>query len=195
MLGVLPSEQANPDGKPIGTGPYQVTEWKKGDRLLLDANESYFDGAPKIKKLTVVFVTDDNQRARRMQDGEFDGTVLPPKIAATFTGRSNLLVQYHRSADYRAVALPAANPVTGNAAIRLALNYATNRQGMIDSLLDGKGTVAYTPVPDALAEDFDPTVKFRYDKAEAARPARRGRLGARPGRHPGPRGRGRARSP
>ncbi|SEQ51476.1 peptide/nickel transport system substrate-binding protein [Lentzea xinjiangensis] len=169
VLGVLPSEQANPDGQPVGTGPYRVTDWKKGDRLLLTANDGYFDGAPKIKKVTIVFVTDDNQRAGRMQDGEFDGTVLPPKIAEPFSGRSNLLVRYHRSADYRAVALPAAHPVTGNAAIRLALNYATNRQGMIDSLLDGRGTVAYTPVPDALAEEFDPTAKFRFDKAEATR--------------------------
>ncbi|MFD9699631.1 ABC transporter substrate-binding protein [Lentzea sp. NPDC059081] len=169
VLGVLPSEQANPDGQPIGTGPYKVTEWRKGDRLLLESNEGYFDGAPKVKKVTVVFVSDDNQRARRMQDGEFDGTVLPPKIAETFTGRSGLVVQYHRSADYRSVTLPTGNPVTGNAAVRLALNYATNRQGMIDSLLEGKGTVAYTPVPDALAEEFDPTAKFRFDKAEAIR--------------------------
>lgn len=168
-LGILPSEQANANGQPVGTGPYKVTEWKKGDRLLLDANETYFDGVPKVKKLTVVFVTDDNQRASRMQAGEFDGTVLPPKIATRFAGKSSLLVQYHRSADYRAVRLPAANPVTGNAAIRLALNYASNRQGMIDSLLEGKGTIGYTPVPDALAEDFDPTAKFRYDKTEAAR--------------------------
>ncbi|MFI6101637.1 ABC transporter substrate-binding protein [Lentzea sp. NPDC051213] len=169
VLGVLPSEQANATGQPVGTGPYKVTDWKKGDRLLLEANEGYFDGTPKVKKLTVVFVTDDNQRARRMQDGEFDGTVLPPKIAATFTSRSRTLVQYHRSADYRAVTLPAGHPVTGNTAIRLALNFAANRQGMIDSLLDGKGTIAYTPVPDALAEEFDPTAKFRFDKTEAAR--------------------------
>ncbi len=169
VLGILPSEQANPNGQPVGTGPYKVVDWKKGDRLLLEANDGYFGGAPKIKKVAVVFVADDNQRARRMQDGEFDGTVLPPKLAAGFENRSGLRVEYHRSADYRAVALPAGHPVTGNAGIRLALNYAVNRQGMIDGLLDGKGTVGFTPVPDALAEDFDPTVKFRYDKTEAAR--------------------------
>src|SRR5687767_746663 len=84
VLGVLPSEQAKQDGQPVGTGPYKVTEWKKGDRLLLESNDGYFDGAPKVKKVTVVFVTDDNQRASRMQDGEFDGTVLPPKIATQF---------------------------------------------------------------------------------------------------------------
>ena len=169
VLGILPSEQANPNGQPVGTGPYKVVDWKKGDRLVLESNDGYFGGAPKIKRLTVVFVTDDNQRARRMQDGEFDGTVLPPKLVTTFENRSGLQVQYHRSADYRAVTLPATHPVTGNAAIRLALNYAVNRQGMIDGLLEGKGTIGFTPVPDALAEDFDPTVKFRYDKAEANR--------------------------
>lgn len=166
VLGVMPSEKI---GEPIGTGPYQVVEWKKGDRLELAANEAYFDGAPKIKKVTVVFVPDDNTRARRMQEGEFDGTVLPPKLAAPFGSRSGMQVLNHRSADYRAVQLPLNGPVTGNREVRIALNYAVNRQGMVDSLLERKASVAFTPVPDALPEVFEPAAKFRYDKAEAER--------------------------
>jgi peptide/nickel transport system substrate-binding protein len=168
VLGVMPSEHVGRDVPPIGTGPYKVDEWKKGDRLLLSSNPAYFDGAPKITKLTVVFVADDNTRARRMQDGEFDGTVLPPRIAAGFAGKSGLQVLNHRSADYRAVSLPP-GPVTGNRELRIALNYAVNRQGMIDSLLEGKGTAASTPVPDAVPEVFEPSARFRYDKAEAER--------------------------
>ncbi|TWP50299.1 ABC transporter substrate-binding protein [Lentzea tibetensis] len=169
VLGMMPSEHVGKDVPPIGTGPYKVVEWKKGDRLLLESNAGYFDGEPKIKKLTVVFVADDNTRARRMQDGEFDGTVLPPKLAAGFTGKSGLQVLSHRGADYRAVSLPGAGPVTGNREVRIALNYAVNRQGIVDSLLEGKGTAASTPVPEALPEVFEPSAKFRYDKTEAER--------------------------
>ncbi|GLZ29713.1 hypothetical protein Lesp02_19030 [Lentzea sp. NBRC 105346] len=169
VLGIMPSEHVGKDVPPIGTGPYKVVEWKKGDRLLLESNSTYFDGEPKIKKLTVVFVPDDNTRATRMRDGEFDGTVLPPKLATPFSTRSGMQVLSHKAADYRAVWLPLSGPVTGNREVRIALNYAVNRQGMVDSLLEGKATTGSSPVPDALPEFFEPSAKFRYDKTEAER--------------------------
>ncbi len=50
---------------PVGTGPYPVAEWRKGDRMVLQTKERYWDGAPAVKTATVVFVTDDNARATR----------------------------------------------------------------------------------------------------------------------------------
>lgn len=51
---------------PVGTGHYTVVQWRKGDRMVLKANENYWGGAPAIKTVTVVFVEDDNARANRM---------------------------------------------------------------------------------------------------------------------------------
>lgn len=127
-LGVLPSEALAEPGpaeksslttEPIGTGPYRVAQWRKGERLVFEANDSYWGGAPQIRRITVVFSTDDNTRAQRMTAGEFDGTVLPPGLAHTFDGRDGYSVISHRSADYRTIMLPTGNPVTGDPAIRL----------------------------------------------------------------------------
>ncbi len=38
---------------PIGTGPYRVVEWSKGESVELEANKGYWGGAPKVK--TVIF--------------------------------------------------------------------------------------------------------------------------------------------
>jgi peptide/nickel transport system substrate-binding protein len=175
VLGIVPSE-ALPGGpladspintKPIGTGPYKLVEWRKGDRMLFESNTAHLEGTPKIKKLTVVFVPDDNTRAQRMQAGEFDGAELPPRLATSFTGKSGMQVIDHSAADVSAVTLPTGHPVTGDRAMRSALNSAVNRQGMIDNLLAGKGTPASTPLPDVLPEYVEPTATFRYGKAEA----------------------------
>lgn len=131
-LGIIPAEAlATPaplenstfNSEPIGTGPYTLTEWRKGSTMTLTANEAYFDGVPPVKKITVVFAEDDNTRAQQMRAGDLDATVLPPALARTFEG-GEFAVLHHRSADYRTVTLPSSHPVTGDPAIRKALNFA-----------------------------------------------------------------------
>lgn len=176
-LGIMPSEAlATPaalesssfNSAPIGTGPYKLAEWRRGATMTLVANEDYFDGAPQVKKITIVFAEDDNTRAQQMRAGDLDATVLPPALARTFEG-GEFAVVHHRSADYRTVTLPSSHPVTGDPAIRKALNLAVNRQGMIDALLAGRGVPASTPVPAVLDSYVEPAAQFQYDPAEADR--------------------------
>ncbi|SEG08681.1 peptide/nickel transport system substrate-binding protein [Thermomonospora echinospora] len=176
-LGIVPSEaltggrlESSPfNTRPIGTGPYRFSEWRRGERLVLTANEDYWGGAPKIRRVTVVFVPDDNTRAQRMRRGDFDGTVLPPALAGTFSGKDGMTIYSHDSADYRGVMLPQKNPVTGDLAIRRALNLAVDREGMIRALLAGRGRSASGPVPQVLDEFAEPTAVWRHDPAEARR--------------------------
>jgi peptide/nickel transport system substrate-binding protein len=176
-LGILPAEAvATPapletsafSTQPVGTGPYRLVEWRRGTSMRLEANDRYFGGTPAVHTLDVVFAIDDNTRAQRLKAGEFDGTVLPPALADTFAG-SGYTVLHHRSADYRTVTLPTAHPVTGDPAIRLALNHAVDRQGMIDALFAGHGAPASTPIPEVLGEYVEPAAQFRFDRAEAER--------------------------
>jgi len=176
VLGIVPSEAVSEPGplegsafnsEPVGTGPFRLAEWRKGDRMVMEANESYWDGPPAVERLVVVFATDDNTRAQRMRSGEFDGTVLPPALAETFRGLDGYQVISHASADYRTVMLPTGNPVTGDPAVRLALNHAVNRKGMIDALLAGHGAPAFNPIPEVLGEYAEPSARFRFDPARA----------------------------
>ncbi|MBA9001559.1 ABC transporter substrate-binding protein [Thermomonospora cellulosilytica] len=177
VLGIVPSErltggplESSPlNTRPVGTGPYRLAEWRRGERLVLTAHERHWDGAPAIKRVTVLFVPDDNTRAQRMRRGDFDGTVLPPALAGTFARRDGMTVHGHDSADYRGVMLPQKHPVTGDLAIRRALNLAADREGMIKALLAGRGTPAHTPLPPALGEYADPGAVFRFDPDEAGR--------------------------
>jgi peptide/nickel transport system substrate-binding protein len=173
VLGILPSQALTPPAPatagnpPIGTGPYRLTEWLHGQHMTLEANKSYFDGAPAIRKVTVEFIPDDETRAARMRDGKLDGTALPPSMARTFEKTNGLRVVAHSVAGVHAVLLPPGNPVTGDPALRLALNYAIDRKTLVESVLAGKATEASTPMPDALAEFVEPTARFTYDVTRA----------------------------
>ncbi|WP_438387420.1 ABC transporter substrate-binding protein [Actinopolyspora saharensis] len=164
----VPQDRSPINTAPVGTGPYRLTEWRQGERMIWKANENYWGGAPAVGKITVVFATDDNTRAQRVQAGEFDGTVLPPRLAEQ-VGTAPYRTIHHDTADYRAIALPNDQPVTGDPVVRKALNLAVNRSAMISSLLGGHGTPAHTPVPESMDTYHEPAARFDFDQQRARR--------------------------
>lgn len=165
-LGIM-SEKSVGTPNPVGTGPYKLESWTRGRDMVLDANESYWDKAPKITKVTVEFIPDDQTRADRLRDGKLDGAALPPALATKFEEIDGMRVVAHSAADIRGVVLPAGDPVTGDPDLRLALNYAVNRDSMVKNALAGKGRAADTPMPDVLAEFVEPDASFTYDLTRA----------------------------
>jgi len=153
-LGIVPKrllegqdlDKAPFNTKPVGTGPYRFVSWTPGDKIVLEANEDYWGGAPSIKRLVLAFVPDDNARATRMAAGELDATELPPKAAARFDGQDGITVHRVPSADYRAVMFPMKQPVTGDPAIRKAISAAVDRAAMVTTILAGAGDPAFGPI-------------------------------------------------
>lgn len=133
--------------KPVGTGPYVLVDWRKGEKLTFKANPHYWGGTPKVKKLTMAIVSDDDVRATRLRSGDLDGAVLPPNLAATFDSDDDKKTYRATSYDVRVVTLPSGNPVTGDTAIRRALDLAVDRQAMVDKILDGAGRPPTAPCP------------------------------------------------
>jgi peptide/nickel transport system substrate-binding protein len=187
-LGIVPANalagqdvnKAEFNRKPVGTGPYRVTSWTPGDRLVLAANERYWGGRPANSGVVVAFVADDNVRAQRMRAGEFDAAELAPKLAAGFDGLGGYRVQRVPTADYRGVMLPMGNPVTGDPAVRRALNAAMDRAAMVTGLLGGAGEPAFGPVPPS-SEFAEPSIVGKPAADPAAATAALDAAGWKPG--------------
>ncbi|MEU8044820.1 ABC transporter substrate-binding protein [Micromonospora echinofusca] len=187
-LGIVPAKaltgqdinKAEFNRKPVGTGPYRVTSWTPGDRLLLAANESYWGGRPANSGVVVAFVADDNVRAQRMRAGEFDAAELAPKLATGFDGQAGYRVQRVPTADYRGVMLPMGNPVTADLAVRRALNAAVDRAAMVTGLLGGAGEPAFGPVPPT-SEFAEPSIVGKPAADPAAATAALDAAGWKPG--------------
>ncbi|MGI5438619.1 ABC transporter substrate-binding protein [Streptomyces shenzhenensis] len=133
--------------KPVGTGPYVLSAWSKGEKLTFKANPRYWGGKPTVKTFTMAVIADDNVRATRLRSGDLDGAILPPNLAATFKNDSGLKTYDAKSYDFRTVTLPQANKVTADRAVRQALDAAVDRKAMVDKILDGAGRPAYGPLP------------------------------------------------
>lgn len=152
--------------KPIGTGPYVLTGWSKGEKISLKANPHYWGGEPKVKKFTMAVIKDDDVRATRLRAGDLDGAILPPNLAKGFKGDRAKKTYAATTYDYRTVTLPTHNRVAGVTAIRQALDVAVDRQTMVDKILEGAGKPAYGPVPTG-SEWFTQGTERPHDLARA----------------------------
>lgn len=171
VLPILPSGAAGhprpPGTVPAGTGPYQASDWQPGTKLVLTVNPHAMGAKPQITRVTVLFGQTVAQREKAIRDGKIDGTVLPPAAAKQLAGTDSYQLIRQRSAGFAAISLPTGDPVTGDRAVRRALNYAINRQDLVSGALGGTGVVASTPVTDAEPEFLDTSAKFDYDPAKA----------------------------
>ena len=161
-----PASESSLNLDPVGTGPYRLAELT-AERAVFTAFDDHWRGAPQVTRLTTVYLPDDNARTQRVAAGEFDGTIVPPALARTFIDRPGYEVAAATSADWRGVSLPADNPFTADAKVRIALNHAVNRKAILDAVLTGYGTVAHTPVSAVYGDTFDPDATFEYDPDKA----------------------------
>lgn len=163
-----PAESSSLNTSPVGTGPYRLTQLN-AEQATFEANPQYWRGAPQVQKLTTVYLPDDATRAQRMAAGEFDGTVLPPTLAAPLADKKGLQLDAAPSADWRAVSLPREVPFTKDPSVRRALNLAVDRDAMVQTILAGHGRPASTPVTPVYGAAFVKSATFEHDPEQAGR--------------------------
>ena len=132
---------------PIGTGPYKLASWDEGQAITLEKNEDYFKGAANIDQIIFKIVTDDNAKAIQMESGELDLALLTPKDAKTFADKDGYTCYDMKTSDYRGIMYNFNNEYwTENKDIIPAINYAIDREAIVETVLLGEGMTAYGPL-------------------------------------------------
>ncbi len=168
----------------VGTGPFKINTFDKDTGvLLLDANQDYFDGGPKIDG--VIFQTFDNTDAmiQALKVGDIDlVNEVPASAFVTVQGFEGVKAtaingRYFNevilnSADPNNDPAPTGNPALADPAVRLAIAYSMNKQDIVDIVAQGLATPGDTIVPPTLGGGFwhSPNVKeIPFDINEANR--------------------------
>ena len=153
---------------PIGTGPYKLESWDVGQAITLVKNEDYFAGAANIDTIIFKIVTDDSAKALQLKNGELDLAQITPKDAATFEDEEGLTVYDMATADYRGILYNFWNPFwQENADLIPAINYAIDRQAIVDAVLLGQGFTAYSPIQ-LNKYNYDGVEHYDYNPEKAA---------------------------
>ena len=173
IVGIVPEHAYGPDygSNPIGSGRYIMKQWDKGQQMIFEANPDYYGDEIKMKKVTVVFMEEDAAFAAAKA-----GQVDLAYTAATYSEQtvSGYELLSFASVDNRGFNLPAVAPetnengvvigndFTSDVAVRRAINIGIDREQMIENVMYGYGTPAYSvcdgmPWYNEAAEvDYDP---------------------------------------
>jgi peptide/nickel transport system substrate-binding protein len=163
----------------VGTGPYRIRQWTHGIGALLEANDRYFLGRPKIDLIDLKFIPDPNTIAANFLAGETDvslGGRLALEWAEGLRERSGGKVTYGTNAANPIVIYIKLDNPTPAAIMELdfrrALVHALDRQEMMNILVEGKTAIADGVVINpSREEEFQATVgsivKYPYDPRRA----------------------------
>lgn len=152
---------------PVGTGPYKVKEWVKGDKLVLERNEEYWGAKPPMKTITFKPIPDDNTRLAMLEAGDADIIVRVPLVEYDRLSKNAALkISKVNTTREIYVGFNMNNKFLQDARVRQALNYAVNKQEIVDVILKGAGKAVDSPL---LSEMF-PYKKvgpYAFDPAKA----------------------------
>jgi peptide/nickel transport system substrate-binding protein len=131
------------NAKPVGTGPFEFVEWIKEDRIVMKANPNYWQaGLPKVEQLIFRPIPESATRVAAIQTGEADVVArLSAEEAGTLEGKANLqLVRYPVDRVYYITfnnLTSGKGKPTEDARVRQAMNYAVDREAIVESLFKG----------------------------------------------------------
>lgn len=153
--GIVPEHAYGPNfsEKPVGTGPFVLTQWDKGQQLILTPNPNYYGTKSFFQKVTILFMAEDAVLAAA-QSGKLDIAMINPEFAKqTAPGMKLTAIN---TVDNRGINLPTVpeskdkdgktigNDITADPVIRKALNIGISRKQIIEDSLNGYGTPAYS---------------------------------------------------
>ncbi|WP_088228113.1 ABC transporter substrate-binding protein [Desulfosporosinus sp. FKB] len=140
-------EKAGDDGisqKPIGTGPYMISVWKKGEYILFKKNPNYWQkGKPLTDEIKVTVVPDDNSRIMQLEGGQIDvATNVPYDQMKTIGSSGKLQAVNLPSTEVHYITINTTKKNLNNGKVRQALEYATDKDALVKTILFGNGTKA-----------------------------------------------------
>ena len=139
----------------IGSGPYKMVQWDKGQQFILEANEDYYGKHPEIKRV-VFLIQDEDARFVAAKAGEVDIALTSATLATTEL--DGMHVEKVESVDNRGITMPTVpdegkttedgykigNDITADVNVRKAMCYGIDRDKIIDEALNGFAKPAYS---------------------------------------------------
>ena len=156
IVGIVPEHAYDPatyGSNPIGSGRYILTQWDRGQQVILEANPDYYGEAPAMQRVVILFMEED-AAFLAAQAGQVDVAYT----SATYSDQTidGYALAAYDSVDNRGFNLPAVpagtdsqgravgNDFTADVRVRRAINMGVDRQEMIDYVLNGYGSPAYS---------------------------------------------------
>jgi len=161
---VPPEELGTIDTSPVGSGPFVFQSWTAGSETVLEANTDYYAGRPYLDNITFSFYGSDDEMYTEFQADNLDISPVPRAYQDGLIGDPNVIMVYGCTYYF---GMKVDWPPFDNVRVRQAINYAVDKQDIIDNVVDGYQIVADGITPPGM-QSYDPVVEgYDYNPTEA----------------------------
>lgn len=155
---VFPPEEKLADEEIIGSGPYQLSQYKAGEQAVLEANEEYTgDNSPASPQVFVKYYSEPSALKLAVENGEVDVAwrSLSPTDIADLEGNDSVTVTKGEGSEIRYWVWKVDGPVGKQAAVRQAAAQLLDRDAIAQDAYDGTVEPLYSIVPPGYAGQKD----------------------------------------
>ncbi|HLA00043.1 MAG TPA: ABC transporter substrate-binding protein [Thermodesulfovibrionales bacterium] len=181
---VVPFEEVEKQGPdfsahPVGTGPFILKEWLPNRELRLEKREDYFDGPAHIRGIVYRIIPEDLTTVTEFELGNLDIINIPSSEYGRFRKdpeKQNVISSLKGINTYY-LGLNCSKPPFNNPDVRKAINYAIDREKILNTIYEGRGRLAEGPVPDII-RTWENKPGYEYNPQKARDVIEREGLGA-----------------
>ncbi len=165
--------------EPIGTGPYKLVAWNKGESLELEAFEDYWGGAPAIKHVIWKVIPEGSSRTMALEAGEVDLIIEVESTDFTRLQDNSDVVTFNEAGtSHNWLMINNEKAPFDNIDFRRALASAIDKNAVVQVALNGQGSVSDSMLPECFpgvvtdgAPSYDPEKAKEYLAASGLNPA------------------------
>ncbi len=160
----------------VGLGPYKVKEFNVGSSVILEGNDAYVGGRPKIDQIEVRFIQDVNAIMANVLSGNVELTLgrgisleQGLQLRQQWTGGTLQIEPNSWLAIFPQFVNPSP-PASADVRFRRAMLHATDRQAMVDTIMHGESSVAHaflSPNEREYKQVESSIIKYEYDPRRA----------------------------
>lgn len=179
IFGIIPKHILNNDNvhdasfdqAPVGTGPFRLKQWVRGQKLWLESFDGYYDGRPGIKNVFVRIIPDTATQLMELKAGGVDVMELTPMQYQNEANTGKLASDFikHRAGSFRYgfLGLNLLDARFRDKMVRQAISHAIDKEAIINSVLMGLGSPATGPYPPEVWYYSKNASYFKYDPHKA----------------------------
>ncbi|TVR93385.1 MAG: ABC transporter substrate-binding protein [Trueperaceae bacterium] len=161
-------EDGSINTRPIGTGPFMISDFQPGTRVLLERNPHYWeDGLPYLDAVDIRIIGDETVRRSALVSGDIDWAFsVPSQAVEELDARDDVLVDRAAAGAYYYIGVNTAEGPLADERVRQAIAFAINRDNIAAAAEFGNAQVTQDPIPPSSAWHFGYT-PYEHDPERA----------------------------
>ncbi len=155
--------------EPVGTGPYKMTEWVRDSKIVLVKNKDYWmKGYPKINKIVMNIIPESSVQIQGLLSGQLDIVYMVSKDNVPLLQKSpDITLTKNLTSLIMVMAINCSRPPFNNLKVRQALNYAIDKQKVLDTAYSGGKVIGtFMDYGNAYYKDFTSLYPYNPEKAK-----------------------------